>query len=346
MGNDDIQGRKKNNAKCVKNVVGRNIFFITNLFVMYLASGDLVTEAYKAYHIMILLIIISLVAILVKTDWTESKMMCSIMILCYVLLFMNSVIRLQLNDKIYGCVSYIIGIAIVIITEYKKKQWDADRIILCLISLVSMWKGLGMFGILFDRLVVFVLALPFFLFGIHKKNPIFKYAGGILIFSYFEGYVPIYEKAMFSMIVLIIMHLVVYKKDDRDINWLWLHILSLIYTDKVLYGVFWELFRNDFISDVLVYFVITLFNIIMLRSANKRKKELLAYYIINFLAILRGLIFMVFMPKNIIVLVAFTFAFFVNSKKLWNSDKLISKIYLAGKWIVYALFTIIFYALV
>jgi len=327
-----------------------HIFNVINLFFIGLSCLGFVGEPISRIEIWLLmaLVIVSLACTFWHKAQKESFSFC---MFGMIYIIMSYVIIFSFCAKVwmFGAIAYVTSILFMALFQWKKTNDEEGKYavqwILYIIAIIGVccWEKGFAYG------AVPLLILPALVAGFLMKNIVFRYAGLLVaaVYLFSLGEINLYVHYILCLFVIVVAHLLLFRKKEQyqqgyKICTYLLTILTLLQGGEVLA----VLIQNDSIVGVIVYILVTAYNLFAMKSTfcldfKTGKQESPALYnLVNLILMIVGLSAINNQNESAILhfiwIVLTLLTFLVNSKNyLEKRDNMAAGVYVGIKFVLF-----------
>ena len=164
------------------------------------------------------------------------------------------------NDLITGIVCYVVGMVMLVIVNLKKYPNKNGLYILSVASIAIALIGLGTNGYAYDYGVVWLMIIPFLIYGFIKDSKFYKIVGGLLMAFYLVVFD--YDMQLIHFLFMLAAFIVAYncmfifkKQYDKNYKDL-LHIGALIFIAIEMNGALEEIFGSGDMAESVISLIV------------------------------------------------------------------------------------------
>lgn len=259
------------------------------------------------------------------------------------------------HEDIWAIIVYVAGMTMVFGLSIKKDKVHEGKMILSSTSIVIALVGLCINGPAYYNGVVWLIIIPFIIYGYVRNYNFCKYAGLLIMTMYLFAYnyddSVLHFVFMLASLIVTYVCMFVYKKQYIKLLKHFLHVISLVLIGIFMSGVLKELIgdarSNEEIIWTIVYICFFALNTICYKSnfacdfaTGEKEKDDKVYLIANMIAMAAGLVLIgesISVGCYVINLLIALAAFLLKSKSILDDEEagIAGNIYVGGKFTVF-----------
>ena len=325
-----------------ENVV-HHIFNAINCSVLVIASSDIIrADMHVSLVFLLILVLLSVCGAFVH-QLEKSNVSFGIFTGIYICMMFGMVYRIVDTELSYAIIGYILFVVFMLVLQFKKVNGNAGKNIIYLVLTVMAITALNSYEHLYEYGVLPMLVAPLLLLGFYNKNSVSKYSSLVLLFFYTFDFYPMEEKLHFGLelMAFVLVFYLIYRCKEQ---------YSRVFKCFAYVTALWFLMIciGDMTGDVTTYIVVTVFNIIMLKSCfgknlltGERENPAL-YHIANLAAMIYGMCMLGEYEEPVehfLLILTVVAAFMVNAKNILDKrDNIFAGMYVGFKFTVLMIF--------